>query len=262
MHRVYAMVKREAERYGAMPVGSEIVGLIPKKAMEMAADYFLQLENFSPSQVFENKLQAVLTGAPIEAKEGKLARVARPFLEAVAAPTATPGGGSVSAYVGALAAALGQMVAGLSRKKKSQILHVDKLSEMLEELRRTADALTDAIDRDAASYDAVMAAFKLPQANPEETAQRERAIHAATKGAAEVPLQVAEKAAQLQGRLLQLEGIAAASMKSDLQVARLMAVTAAKGALANVEINLDGLKDAAYVETMRGKVAELRNRLG
>ncbi|HUN61562.1 MAG TPA: glutamate formimidoyltransferase [Candidatus Sulfotelmatobacter sp.] len=262
MHRVYAMVKREAERYGAMPVGSEIVGLIPKKAMEMAADYFLQLENFSPSQVFENKLQAVLTGAPIAAKEGKFASVARPFLEAVAAPTATPGGGSVSAYVGALAAALGQMVAGLSRKKKSQILHVDKLSEMLEELRRTADALTDAIDRDAASYDAVMVAFKLPQANPEETAQRERAIQAATKGAAEVPLQVAEKAAQLQGRLLQLEGIAAASMKSDLQVARLMAIAAAKGALANVEINLDGLKDAAYVETMRGKVAELRNRLG
>lgn len=262
MHRVYEMVKREAERYGAMPVGSEIVGLVPKKAIEMAADYFLQLENFSPSQVFENKLQAVLSGAPTEAKEGKLASVARPFLEAVSAPTATPGGGSVSAYVGALAAALGQMVAGLSRKKKSQTLHVDKLSEMLGELRRTADVLTEAIDRDAASYDAVMAAFKLPQGNPEEIVLRESAIQTATKGAAEVPLQVAEKAAQLHGRLLQLEGIAAASMKSDLQVARLIAVAAAKGALANVEINLDGLKDAGYVETMRGKVAELRNQLG
>lgn len=262
MHRVYEMVKREAERYGAMPVGSEIVGLVPKKAIEMAADYFLQLENFSPSQVFENKLQAVLSGAPTEAKEGKLASVAGPFLEAVSAPTATPGGGSVSAYVGALAAALGQMVAGLSRKKKSQTLHVDKLSEMLGELRRTADVLTEAIDRDAASYDAVMAAFKLPQSNPEEIVLRESAIQTATKGAAEVPLQVAEKAAQLHGRLLQLEGIAAASMKSDLQVARLIAVAAAKGALANVEINLDGLKDAGYVETMRGKVAELRNQLG
>jgi len=261
MHRVYEMVKREAERYGAMPVGSEIVGLVPKKAVEMAADYFLQLENFSPSQVFENKLQAALGGAPIEPKEGKLAIVARPFMEAVAAPTATPGGGSVAAYVGALAASLGQMVAGLSRKKKSQILHVDKLSEMLGELRRTADELATAMDRDAASYDAVMTAFKLPQGNAEETAQRESAIQTATKGAAEVPLQVAEKAAQLHGRLLQLEGIAAASMKSDLQVARLMAVAAAKGALANVEINLDSLKDAGYVETMRRKVAELRTRL-
>src|SRR5271166_6200462 len=122
MHRVYEMVKREAERYGAVPVGSEIVGLIPKKAIEMAADYFLQLENFSPAQVFENKLAAVLSGAPVEAKEAKFASLARPFLEAVAQPTATPGGGSVAACAAAMAAALGQMVAGLSRKKKSQAM--------------------------------------------------------------------------------------------------------------------------------------------
>src|SRR5271163_2539093 len=158
MHRVYEMVKREAQRYGAVPVGSEIVGLVPKKAIEMATDFFLQLENFSPSQVFENKLGAALTGAPVEAHDGKLATMALPFLDAVAAPTATPGGGSVSAYAGAMAAALGQMVAGLSRKKKSQATHVDKLSVALDELRRTADELTEAIDRDAASYDAVMAA--------------------------------------------------------------------------------------------------------
>src|SRR5215469_12108935 len=65
MHRVYEMVKREAERYGVVPVGSEIVGLVPKKAIEMAADFFLQLENFSPAQVFENKLTDALSGAPI-----------------------------------------------------------------------------------------------------------------------------------------------------------------------------------------------------
>src|SRR6267154_1797443 len=112
MHRVYEMVKREAERYGAVPVGSEIVGLIPKKAIEMAADFFLQLENFSPAQVFENRLADALGRAPLAvAKDGKLAGLARPFLEAVASPAATPGGGSVSAYAGALAAALGQMVA-------------------------------------------------------------------------------------------------------------------------------------------------------
>src|SRR5215471_11959865 len=129
MHRVYAAVKREAERYGALPVGSEIVGLVPKKAIEMAADYFLQLENFSPSQVFENKLESVLGGAPLEAKDGKLAQLARPFVEAVAGPAPTPGGGSVAAFAAALAAALGQMVAGLSRKKKLQAPFVAKLSE-------------------------------------------------------------------------------------------------------------------------------------
>src|ERR1700674_4937725 len=146
MHRVYEMVKREAERHGAAPVGSEIVGLIPKKAIEMAADFFLQLENFSPAQVFENKLAAALSGAPLETagKDGNLARLARPFLDAVAAATPTPGGGSVSAFAGALAASLGQMVAGLSRKKKSQAAHVNKLSVALDELRRMADELANA----------------------------------------------------------------------------------------------------------------------
>src|ERR1700686_3117259 len=193
MHRVYEMVKREAERYGATPVGSEIVGLIPKKAIEMAADFFLQLENFSPAQVFENKLQAALTGQPLEAaKDGKLAGLARPFLDAVASPTATPGGGSVSAFAGALAAALGQMVAGLSRKKKSQAGFADQLSAALDEMRKIADELAEAIDSDAASDDAVMTAFRLSQGDAKETRQREEAIQRETKGASEVPLQVAD----------------------------------------------------------------------
>jgi len=263
MHRVYEMVKREAERYGAMPVGSEIVGLIPKKAIEMAADFFLQLENFSPAQVFENKLAAALGGAPLEAtKDGKFASLARPFLEAVAAPTVTPGGGSVSAMAGALAASLGQMVAGLSRKKKSQAAHVDQLSAVLDQLRRTSDELTEAIDRDAASYDAVITAFKLPQGNAEEVQKRESEIQAATKGAADVPLQVAELSVALFERLGQLDAIAAASMRSDLEVARYMAAAGARGALANVEINLDGITDSAYVALMRARVASLRERLG
>ena len=263
MHRVYEMVKREAERYGVRPVGSEIVGLVPKKAIEMAADYFLQLENFSPAQVFENKLAAALSGAPPGvAKDGKLAGLARPFLDAVATPSATPGGGSVSALVGALAAALGQMVAGLSRKKKSQAAFADQLSPALDELRSVADELAEAIDRDAASYDAVMAACKLPQGEAEEVRQREHAIQRATKGASEVPLQVAERTVALFERLRQLDAIVAASMRSDLQVARLMAEAGARGALANVEINLEGLTDATYVAAMRVKIAALRERLG
>jgi glutamate formiminotransferase/formiminotetrahydrofolate cyclodeaminase len=263
MHRVYEMVKREAARYGVLPVGSEIVGLIPKKAIEMAADFFLQLENFSPSQVFENKLAAALLGAPPDtsSKDGKYASLARPFLDAVAAPTATPGGGSVSALVVALAAALGQMVAGLSRKKKSQAAHVDKLSGELDSLRLAADDLASAIDRDAASFDAVMAAFKLPQGSPEEIQQRDAAIQSATKTASEVPLHVATQAITLFEQLGQLKPIAAASMQSDLDVGRYMAAAGARGALANVEINLDGLTDSLYVTHMRAKVAGLRARL-
>lgn len=262
MHRVYEMVKREAARYGAVPVGSEIVGLVPKKAIEMAADFFLQLENFSPSQVFENKLEAALTGAPVDTgKGGKLASLARPFVDAVAAPSATPGGGSVSALAGALAAALGQMVAGLSRKKKSQAAHVEKLSEELDVFRLAADALAQMIDRDAASYDAVLAAFKLPQGTAQEIENRDAAIQRTTKGATEVPLEVAERTVALLERVGQLNSVAAASMKSDLEVARWMAAAGACGALANVETNLDGITDSGYVMRMRGKISELRARL-
>ena len=256
-------MKREAERYGVMPVGSEIVGLVPKKALEMTADFFLQLENFSPAQVLENKLADALSGARLAvAKDGKLAGLARPFLDAVGAPSATPGGGSASAFAAALAASLGQMVAGLSRKKKSQAAYVEQLSAALDEMRQAANELAEAIDRDAESYDAVMAAFKLPQGNAEETARRKAAIQKATKGAAEVPLRVAERAVALFERLGQLDGIVAASMRSDLQVGQLLASTAARGALANVEINLDGLTDAAYVAAMRAKAAALLERLG
>ncbi|GAC1685511.1 MAG: hypothetical protein PVS2B2_24550 [Candidatus Acidiferrum sp.] len=262
MHRVYELVKREAERYGAAPVGSEIVGLVPKKAVEMAADYFLQLENFSPLQIFENKLQDALSGAPPEnTKNGKFAGMARPFLNAVAEPSATPGGGSVSAFAGALAAALGQMVAGLSRKKKSQAAHADKLTEQLDALHKTAEELTLAIDRDAESYDRVMSAFKLPQGNSEEIRKREEAVQTATRGAAEAPLEVARQSVALFECLVQLEAIAAASMRSDLQVARLMASAGARGALANVEINLEGITDAGYTKSMREKIVELRKRL-
>src|SRR5260370_5511322 len=99
------MVKSEAARYGVVPVGSEIVGLIPKKAIEMAADYFLQVENFSPTQVFENRLQAALTGEPLDpaGKQGKLAGLAQPLLEAVHRPPATPRRGNSFAVAGPLA---------------------------------------------------------------------------------------------------------------------------------------------------------------
>src|SRR5216684_4064707 len=196
IHRVFEMVKREAERYGCAIVGSEIVGLVPKKALEMTADFYLQLENFSPAQVLENRLAAALSGA-VSDGPGKLAALAQPFLDAVAQPTATPGGGSVAALAGALSASLGQMVAGLSRKKKSQAAYVEQLSEAIAEFQAASRALAEAIDRDAASFESVMAAYKLPQGNPEEQQRREGAIQQALQGAAQVPLEVARGAAEI-----------------------------------------------------------------
>jgi len=261
IHRVFEMVKREAERYGVAIVGSEIVGLIPKRAIELTADFYLQLENFSPAQVLENRLTASLGGAVSEGP-GKLAALAQPFLDAVAAPSATPGGGSVAALSGALGASLGQMVVGLSRKKKAQAAYVDQLSEALAEFLAASRSLTLAIDRDAAAFDSVMAAYKLPQSTPEENRRREEAVQAALQGAANVPLEVARKAAEVFEKLGQLESIASPSMISDVRVGRLMAAAAVRGALENVAINLESITDRAFADRMRSESASLLAQIG
>jgi glutamate formiminotransferase / formiminotetrahydrofolate cyclodeaminase len=260
VHRVFEMVKREAERYGVSIAGSEIVGLIPKRAIELTTDFYLQLENFSPAQVFENKLEASLGGAAPEGS-GKLASLAQPFLDAVAAPTAAPGGGSVSALAGALGASLGQMVAGLSRKKKSQAAHVDALSDAHAEFGTASRFFAEAIDRDAASFDMVMAAYKLPQETSELKKAREDAIQKALQGAAEVPLEVARRAAGIFEKLGQLESISSPSMLSDIRVGRLMAAAAARGAIENVAINLESITDTAFTSQMRSEIQTLVARV-
>ena len=260
IHVAFEMVKREAERYGVSIVGSEIVGLVPKRAIEMTADFYLQLENFSPAQVLENRLAAALTGAPMESAH-KLTSLALPFLNQVAAPTATPGGGSVGALSGALAASLGQMVGTLSSKKKSQAAFQSQLLEMAADFSAAAHELAEAIDRDAAAFEAVMTAMKLPKETSEEQRRREGAITRATKGAAEVPMQVAESAMKVYEQLGQLERMASPSMYSDLRVGRLMAAASVRGALENVAINLGSLSDAEFVNRMRAKSAALEARL-
>jgi glutamate formiminotransferase/formiminotetrahydrofolate cyclodeaminase len=262
IHRVFEMVKREAERYGASIVGSEIVGLIPKRAMELTADFYLQLEKFSPAQVFENRIEASLAGAAEADGPGKLAALAQPFLDAVAQPTATPGGGSVAALAGALGASLGQMVAGLSRKKKSQAAYVQQLSDALAEFHAASRTLAEAVDRDAASFESVMAAYKLPQSTPEEQGRRESAIQNALQGAANVPMEVARKAAHVFDLLGRLETMASQSMLSDIRVGRLMAAAAVQGALENVAINLESITDAGFSARMRSESELLISRIG
>jgi glutamate formiminotransferase/formiminotetrahydrofolate cyclodeaminase len=262
MHRVFEMVRREAERYGCRIVGSEIVGLVPKRALEMAADFFLQLEDFKPELVFENRLAAAMAGETIVPMgSGRFEAMVTPVLDAVAAPTPTPGGGSVAALAGALGAALGQMVAGLARKKKSHEQFADGLTATVGELNNASRSLAAAMDRDAAAYDEVLTAFKLPKGTPEEENARTIAIERALRGAAEVPMEVAESAMFLYELLGQLEAITPASMRSDLRVGRMMAAAAAHGALANVEINLESLTDAEFVSGMRARWTAVQSSL-
>src|SRR3954449_8165021 len=150
--RVFEFVKREAARYGVVPVSSEIVGLIPKKALEEAAEWFLQVENFDSSLILENRLAAITGG---KMAVGGLRAGVEPFVEQLAAPTAAPGGGSASAAAGAMAAALGAMVAGMSRGKKAYLQYEAKLSDAIARLSEMRENFKAAIDADAASFNEV-----------------------------------------------------------------------------------------------------------
>ena len=260
IHRVFEMVKREAERYGVAIVGSEIVGLIPRRALELTSDFYLQLENFSPAQVLENRIEAAVGGTPSVVSRG-LSALAQPFLDAVARPTAAPGGGSVAALAGALGASLGAMVAGISRKKKSQATFAEALTEALAEFQTASKLLAESVDRDAASFELVLAAQKLPKETPEERQRRDESIQAALVEAVEVPLEIARKAAEVFERLGQLEALSSPSMLSDIRVGRLMAIAAVRSAIENVDINLAAVTDTVFVARIRSESREIVARV-
>lgn len=253
IHRVFEMVKREAARYGVAPVSSEIVGLIPKKALEQAAEWFLQVENFDSSLILENRLAAVMGG---KMAVGGLRAGVEPFVEQLAAPSATPGGGSASAAAGAMAAGLAVMVASMSRGKKAYLQYESQLSAAIASLTPLREQLKSAIDADAESYDSVMKAYKSAKATDEKSGTA--MIEVALKGATAVPLGVAEKAHEVAQIVKMLGPITNPNMKSDLTTASALAGAAITGALANVEINLASLKDESFAADVRQRTARLR----
>jgi glutamate formiminotransferase len=226
MHLVFETVRREAERYGVGVIGSEIVGLIPRKSIELSAEYFLRFENFHPELVLENRIAEALSA------RGGLAE----FLDALASPAATPGGGSAAAAAGAMAAALGSMVTRLAK--------LDPTS-----FEADRHFFTEAVDRDAEAFRQVMAAYKRPKD------ERGPYVEAALHGAAEVPLQVMERSHSLAARLDALE--IPARFASDLAVAKSLVTAARAGAWENVKINLDSIHDAGFKADVERRVDAL-----
>jgi len=247
VHRAHELVKREAERYGVQASSSEIVGLIPKKALEAAAEWFLQVENFDSSLILENRLASIMSG---KSAVGGLRAGVEPFIEQLAAPTATPGGGSAAAAAGAMAAALATMVAGMSRGKKAYMQYESDVSAALARLSVLREELKNAIDADAESYSAVMKAYKEAKTSSDADA----IIDAALKQATSVPLSVAQKAAEVNEIATKLAPVTNPNMKSDLTTAKALAKAAIQGALANVEINMQSIKDAAFVAQTRAEL--------
>lgn len=260
LFRAFEMIRREAERYGVAIIGSEIVGLVPQKALNEATDFYLQLENFSDNQILEHRLAAALEDQAANEEDSKdftLDDRLGSFAEAVAANTPVPGGGSVAAHSGWLAASLGQMVCRLTIGKKRYADVEGRVKEIQSQLQLTGARLRELIVEDARSFDAVMQAMKLPKESDAEKAARAEQIKEATRGAILVPLETARLALEVLRQLAELAEIGNQNALSDASVGAQLACTAVKGAFYNVLINLSSLDDKTEAEEFRRQIEAL-----
>jgi glutamate formiminotransferase/formiminotetrahydrofolate cyclodeaminase len=233
LYRAYDMVKMEAEAQGVSPTWSEIVGLVPERALFETAARHIQLRGFKPEMVLEHKVRAAVQGG--ESLTG--------FVASVASPSPTPGGGSVAAHAGALGAALAQMVAGLTVGKKKYAAVDAEMRELALKASALVTTLSTLVQRDADSYAAVSVAYKLPNEPGDAAAKRSAAITDALLGAAEVPLETARACAQVAELAATCATKGNTNAVSDAGVAALLADAACRGAVYNVRINVSSLED-------------------
>ncbi len=265
VHLVFDAVAREAAAEGVSIEGSEVVGLIPRQALEQAAVRMLKIEKFHPEMILENRLARVLEAKGVaedrpHRASSDLRHAVDGFVAAVAAATPTPGGGSVCALTGALGAALGEMVGRLTLARKSFAPQHPVLEKWVDRLKQAREQLLENVDRDAQSYEAVMAAMKLPQSTEQEKAARANAIEGASKLAATVPAETAELATQIAQVTEALRAITIPQAASDLAVAAYLAKAARQGALENVRANLPSIRDRQWVSQIEGKVQKLETK--
>ena len=276
MHVAFDECCERARDRGVRVTGSEVVGLLPLEAMLEAGRYFLRkqkrslgvsdrelikiavksmgLDELSPFDPDEKIIEYVLAqGAPKRLVDLSL----EDFTQETASESVAPGGGSVSAAVGALGAALGTMVANLSGHKAGWDDRWEEFSEWAVKGKAHHERLTRLVDEDTDSFNAIMAAFRLPQGNEAEAAARTEAIQAATRGAIEVPLAVMETAlASLEVIDAMVENGLQTSL-SDAGVGALCARTAVFGAGLNVRINCGDLASESERAAYVGRAGEL-----
>ena len=252
LHRVFDMVKMEAEARGVSPTWSEIVGLVPERVLYGAAARHVQLRNFSPDLVLERKVREAISGG--ESLSG--------FVGSVASPSPTPGGGSVTAHAGALAAALAQMVAGLTVGRKKYVAVDAEMRDIAVQAAALGNQLSALVARDAAAYAVVYAAYKLPDDTDQQKSDKAARVDDALVHAAEVPLETARACADVAELALVVAEKGNSNAASDAGVAALLAEAGCVGAAYNVRINVAALGDAsrgvALGEAARQAVARAR----
>jgi glutamate formiminotransferase/formiminotetrahydrofolate cyclodeaminase len=244
--RVVEFIRREAQRYGVTVHHSELVGLIPQEALVDAAVWYTQLDQFSPEQILESRLYQA-SHSPITNYRLPPSDSPQPasFIEELAAPTPTPGGGSAAAYAGAMGAALVAMVAGLTLGKKkyeSVEAEMQAIRVVAENLRKE---LTQAVDDDAATFEVLMTKFKMPKDTEEQKAARNAAIVQTTLNAAHVPLHVAEDSVKVMELALKCTKSANVNAISDAMSGFALARAALTAAGYNVRINVKSLGEVS-----------------
>jgi glutamate formiminotransferase / formiminotetrahydrofolate cyclodeaminase len=256
---VVELIRREAQRYGVGIHHSELVGLIPEEALRDAAVWYMQLDQFKPDQVLERRLYQAQTQDAEEQDTGDYIEDYA-FLDALAAATPTPGGGSAAAYTAASAAALVAMVARLTLGKKKYESVEPRMQTILEASESLKQDLSMSVQRDAAAYEAVIKAYRLPKETTEEKEARRNAIEAAVLQAAKEPLQVAHHSVAVLELAEQAVRFGNVNAISDAGTGAALAFAALKGAGFNVRINLASLDDDNVSRVLMNDLKSLESR--
>jgi glutamate formiminotransferase/formiminotetrahydrofolate cyclodeaminase len=269
LHVAFDEVCRAANERGVRVTGTEIVGLVPRRTLIDAGRYFLRKQQRSTGISDEEIIQTAIRSMglselkPFVTSEKVIEEMIAPhhqnklvgmtckaFANETASESPAPGGGSISAYMGALAAALGTMVANLSAHKPGWDDRWEEFSNYADQGQVHLKELLALVDEDTDAFNRIMDAFKLPKATPEEKEARTAAIQAATLYATEVPLRTMKAAAAVMSLVRAMAEQGNPNSVSDAGVGALAARSAVLGAYLNVQINAAGLKDRTKADAI------------
>jgi glutamate formiminotransferase/formiminotetrahydrofolate cyclodeaminase len=282
VHIAFDEASKKAAERGVRATGSELVGMIPLRAMLDAGRYFLKKQQRSTgvsdkelikiavkslglNDLYPFKPEEKIIEYAIAARSGKKQKrlidlSLTDFVEETASESPAPGGGSIAASIGAMGAGLAAMVANLSSHKRGWDARWEEFSNWAEKGKAYYVELLRLVDEDTAAFNRLMDTFGLPKGTDAEKAERTRAIQAATKGAVEVPLRVMEIALASMEVIKAMAETGNPASVSDAGVGALCARSAVMGAYLNVKINCANLEDKAFVGEIVAKGAEIERQ--
>ena len=280
LHVAFEEVCRAAAARGLRVTGTEIVGLVPKRVLLETGRYYLEkqqrslgisedeiikiaakslgLSDLKPFNPREKVIEFLMEDEAVMAeKERLICMTLKGFARETASESAAPGGGSVSAYMGALAAALGAMVANLSAHKRGWDDRWKEFSDQAVKGQDIMERLLKLVDEDTAAFAKIMNVFSMPKGTEEEKAARAEAMEKATLYATQVPLRTMQTALEAMPLALEMARKGNPASASDAGVGAIAALAAVKGAQLNVRINAAGLKDRAMADSLTAEAEKI-----